>query len=236
MNPISNFYITADYPGYFPDFGLLKYLIYQYTETDISRAHAAWDGICIVAIPILIIVGWLITKKILILLKRQKVKNTLALFSQRDPFWNEYKMKELSEELFNNVQYAWMKREFKTLAPWLTDKIKMEWQSTFSIMQQMNYVFVAGNIDIRRTTIISVEDHLDDNQDKFKIEISGYMKRYVKNKENNSLFIKETSELKAFTDIYSFIRSGDQWLLDDIDHKANLAKILKARNKDFHLN
>jgi len=62
------------------------------------------------------------------------------------------------------------------------------------------------------------------------------MKRYVKNKENNSLFIKETSELKAFTDIYSFIRSGDQWLLDDIDHKANLAKILKAKNKDFHLN
>jgi hypothetical protein len=225
--------LAPDYPGIFPDFGILDLLIYAYTDKEISRAHSAWDGFCIVFIPTFIFVSWRITRRLMILSKRWKVDKLLKTFEEKDPFWNKMMMREMAENLFHQVQEAWFTNSFRSLAPVLTDKIKLEWQETWKQLLLNQYVFVVGNIDIRRVNIISVEDHLDNNQDKFQVEISGYIKRYVKDKHQGDVLYRGKTGYEAFTDIYSFIRYDDQWLLDGIHHGANLKHIMSLKNKDY---
>ena len=227
-------HLAAEYPGYLPDFGILKHLIYQYTENDISRAHAAWDGFWFVAIPFLLVLFIKFCKKLLVKIKRQKVIKLINGFAENDPFWNSKAMHTMSKDLFYEVQYAWFNNDFKDLAPMLSDKLKFEWQETWKIMKINNYKFVVGKIDVKNVNIISVEDHFDNNKDKFNVEVSGYIKRYVKNKPDDSLLARSASDIDGFIDIYSFIRQDDQWLLDEIHHGAKFVDIFRFENKDYN--
>jgi hypothetical protein len=223
-------FVKVDYPGYFPDFGILPRLVYIYTEKDLSNAHAMWDGLCLVFIPLFILCLVLVGRKLLIKWKRKQVLHFIQRFSVGDPFWDEIKMKETAVSMFQQVQYAWMRNEFRSIAPWISDRLKMEWQHTWLTLRQLNYAFLAGKIDITRVTIIAVEDHLNTYQHKFKVEISGYIKRYFKDGNTNLLVHKNTMELQAFTDIYTFVRGDDQWLLDGVHYSANFGHIMLAKN------
>ncbi len=234
MNLI-NLPLVVEYPGYFPDFGMLKYLIYQYTDYDVPRAHAVWDGLCIVIIPFLMVLVWRGLKKGIVIYKRWKVTKLIHHFSEKDPIWNKNTMVEMAENLFYQVQSAWFSNSFRSLAPVLTDKIKLEWQETWKLMRLNHYKFMVGQIDVRSVNIISVEDHFDNNRDKFQVEISGYIKRYVKNKPDGTLFVRSSSDYEEFTDIYSFVRFDDDWLLDGIHHSAKIDDILNTKNKDYHI-
>lgn len=235
MNLITQQFIITEYQGIFPDFGILDILIYQYTPDDIARAHQAWDGFLIILIPALIYLSWRGFKKWVIYRKQSKVNALIREFSKNDPLWNKESMKSMSENLFYEVQHAWLYSNFKPLAPLLTDKLKMEWQDTWQQMKLCDYIFIVGKIDVRSVHIISVEDHFDDNRDKFRVEISGYIKRYVKNKPDGSLLVRSSSDYDEFMDIYSFVRLNDQWLLDDIDHSTSIREVLLSKSKNHHL-
>jgi len=222
------------YKGIFPDFGILSQLDLQ-TDYEISNAHAAWDGLIIILIPAMIYLSWRGFKKWVIFRKQLKVNSLMKEFAGKDSFWNKELMKTMAENLFHEVQSAWLHSNFKPLAPLLTDKLKMEWQDTWQQMKLCDYVFIVGKIDVRSVTIISVEDHFDDNRDRFKVEVSGYIKRYVKNKPDGSMLVRTSHDFDEFMDIYSFVRYNDQWLLDEIDHSTTIREVILAKNKNHHL-
>jgi hypothetical protein len=220
--------ISSTYTGYVPDFGLLEQISNTY-ETPIESLHGAWDGFWIVMTPIGLYLLYYFTKKLLIARKRKKVLQFIHQFSITDPFWNAAVMKNIATSMFIDVQYAWMKLEFRNIVPWLSDSIKTEWQHLLATMQKNDYAFFVSSIDIKRVTIIAAEDYMDDAKDQFKVEITGYIKRYVKIKTSNQLALHQDPSLKAFTDIYTFIRQENQWKLLHIQHEANIGDILFAK-------
>jgi len=236
MNLLFTFPLLSDYYNFIPDFGFLNFLVYaRNSDVDIENARQCWDGFWIVMLPFLLVLSYRFSKKLVICLKKQKVNKRVQSFAKKDPFWNINAMRKIARSLFYEVQSAWFNNNFKPLAPMLIDNIKFEWQETWKIMQKNNYKFLVGKIDIRNVNIISVEDHFDDNRDKFKVEISGYIKRYVKNKPNDAWFSRSPSDYEEFTDIYSFVRNDDEWLLDDIHHDAKFTEIMSFRSKNYHM-
>jgi hypothetical protein len=221
------FVMSSDYSGYFPDFGLMHQIQISYAQsTPIENLHAAWDGFWVVMGPVLVYMLYYLAKRVILHRKRQQVLQFIQNFALNDPFWNAATMKNISTQMFIDVQYAWMKNEFRHIGPWLSDQLKNEWQDLWVSMQNNDYAFFVSAIDIQRVTIIAAEDYLDDNKDTFKVEISGYIKRYIKNRSTNQLALNHDPGLKSFTDIYTFIRREDQWLLNHIQYEANFGDIL----------
>ncbi len=200
----------------------------------LEQLYAAYNGFLVVIIPIALYVCWLIVKKVWLMIRKTRVKNYIQTFSTNDYFWNEKRMIEKAKEMFISVQKAWTRNEFVPLAPQLTDKLKMEWQEIWLRMRRRKYMFACSVIDIKRITIIGVIDHFDNHQDRFKVEITGYVRRYLRDNRQKMLTENSTTGLQKVTDIYSFIRYDDQWLLDGVHYSANFTDMVLAKTRNYH--
>jgi predicted lipid-binding transport protein (Tim44 family) len=193
-----------------------------------ERKMALWLG-GFGALAVLVLIVWLILMNLKYTARKQKVSKLIREFGKNDSFWNEEKMLVLGKLIFTSVQRAWWKSDFKEIGMFLTDGLKEEWIGTWVNFKKMNYVFHCRIIRIERVTVIAAEDYSDDTKDSFTLEISAELIRYLKIDRTKQLAPHNTANAKHVTDIYTFIRKDNQWLLDKINYSADLTEIFKYR-------
>jgi predicted lipid-binding transport protein (Tim44 family) len=194
-----------------------------------ERQMALWLG-GIILLGVLGLIIWLTWMNARYEVKKQKVRQFLKEFEKKDRFWNEKEMLLIGKQIFTNVQKAWLQNDFKEIGNHLTERAKNEWTDTWLQMKNMDYVFHCRIVRIERVTIIAAEDHADDSKDNFTVEISAELIRYLKIDGTNQLAPHNTAFKTHITDIYTFIRKDNQWLLDKINYTADLTEIFKYRS------
>lgn len=179
--------------------------------------------------PFLLIYSAILTAK---LNKKNKAVEELTLkLEKTDHIWNYRTMKARVEEVFFKVQHAWMERNQNLAKAYMTqriyDKHKMQTDEmiangTKNILSQMN---------VKDIKIISVADYKDDSKDTFSAYIKGSMIDYIINVKDGSLASgKETDKTEPgdFAEIWIFLRSGNTWLLDEIDQNVTIGEVKEA--------
>jgi len=80
------------------------------------------------------------------------------------------------------------------------------------------------NINLAQVDIVDVEDFVDNRKDRFWAHLEGSMIDYTIDDTNNRVS-GDNTKAESFTELWKFVRSGNTWVLDEIDQKVSLSDL-----------
>jgi predicted lipid-binding transport protein (Tim44 family) len=180
----------------------------------------------LILLPILLIYSALLTHKV-----RKKNRECLALLEkieQSDPAWNVDRLKHRVDQVYFKVQEAWRERDQDIaksyMSPALFDQHKI--QTDQMIAQHERNVL--EKINLIETDLVDVEDFTDNERDQFWVYLKGSMIDYTIDDRTNER-ISGKREVEEFTELWKFIRSGNNWVLDEIDQKVSFSHLRRFK-------
>jgi hypothetical protein len=81
------------------------------------------------------------------------------------------------------------------------------------------------NINLAQVDIVDVEDFVDNRKDRFCAHLEGSMIDYTIDDTNNRVVSGNNTKAESFTELWRFVRSGNTWVLDEIDQKVSLSDL-----------
>jgi hypothetical protein len=87
-----------------------------------------------------------------------------------------------------------------------------------------------SKINIEEIFIISCEDFLDDNKDRFVACIRGTILDYTIIESTKKIIKNYDKTEESFMDNYHFVRKDNYWLLEDIDNSVNVWSLFSINN------
>jgi predicted lipid-binding transport protein (Tim44 family) len=150
--------------------------------------------------------------------KEKRSLATLEVAGNKDPIWDEDSLKYQTRYAFYRVQHAWETRDMSGLQGYATP----EFISWFKDVLQKKPAEAMSNIDITETHVVCCQNYTDNDKDKF----DGYIKGNLIEPAD-----EDQTPTKDFTEIYHFVRSGNDWLLNKIN-SGNILNLLLLENKE----
>lgn len=196
-------------------------------EVALARAgggggHGKGSWLNLVMLPIFLIYSAIVTYQVR--KKSQACNDLLARLEKQDPAWDIDSIKHRVEQVFFKVQQAWMARDQNLAKDCMSNAIfeKHKLQTDQMIAQHRKNML--ENINLTDRDIVDVEDFSDNKKDRFWVCLKGSMIDYTINDTNNGIVSGSRSGDK-FSELWKFIRSGESWILDEIDQKVSLFKL-----------
>jgi Tim44-like domain len=182
-------------------------------NTDASLIIYTW-----VILVILIIVGVVVY----VMFKKQPVLEDSAT----DPLWKQQFLHDYTDDVFYLMQDAWKLRDLQPVRHLMTDQMVKVYQDHFDKMKEEGEVNVIKLIEIHEIQI--VPDHIsnDEVHQSYTAIIDGAMVDAGINEFTGEPIYNGDLELDYFRDFYHFVRSEERWLLEFIDKKSLLHKVL----------
>ncbi|MCX6231209.1 MAG: Tim44-like domain-containing protein [Bacteroidetes bacterium] len=157
--------------------------------------------------------------------KRNKVENLTVELNKRDKIWNFRSMMARVEEVFFKVQKAWSERDQELARDCMSDRIYQKHKMQTDEMIAKGTKNVLERINLKEVMIFSVSDYKDDSLDTFSARIEGSMIDYHKEELTGIIISGDIAQPDSFTEIWTFIRIGNKWVLDEIDQKVTMGDI-----------
>lgn len=161
--------------------------------------------------------------------KNKKAKKEIAISNNEDSFWNYDEMIQLANDAFYKMQDAWSQRNIDLVKDSITESLYTKYKKELHWMILKREQNIVGDIEIKKLKIIGNEDYLDNELDRFTVYISGKMIDYSISDRTLEIITNKAKERVAFADLYYFIRHDNKWLLDKIDNRVDLIKVLQAK-------
>jgi len=209
---------------------LLLLLVPQYifARAGGGGADAVEGGIFVTILAVVLAPFFFIYSVVVTFLYRRKAaraKHLLNKLETGDPLWNYRLMNKRVEEVFYKLQKAWMERNQDLakddMSPVLYDRNKTQTDA----MIQAGTINMLQSIMVKDITIIGVSDFRDNTQDSFKAMIRGSMIDYHIYESTKKVFRGDPAKSEEFKEIWTFARSGDKWIADNIDSEATSADL-----------
>jgi hypothetical protein len=162
---------------------------------------------------ILLIFG--IVAFLLIRLRIARTRKRLTRFAELDIAWDFKKLERTVEQTYFKVQKAWNDDNLKPVEYLLTEKMLKKLRFQLDYYKSINKKNVLEKIELNSVNIISANDSEDDSKDTFKAAIIGSMIDYDLNLKTGRK-IGNNWYSKSFAETWTFLRNGDDWLLDEI--------------------
>jgi predicted lipid-binding transport protein (Tim44 family) len=159
--------------------------------------------------------------------KRNKVKKLTRQLEKEDKMWNYRYMTSQVEKIFFKVQEAWMKRDQNISKDLMSERIFNKHKMQTDLMVEEGRINVLSKINIKEITIFSIEDYKNDEFDTFSAFIIGSMIDYDIDEKTQNILNGSDSEIDNFKEIWTFIRRGNKWVLDEIDQNVTIGDIKK---------
>ena len=169
--------------------------------------------------------------------KEKKAKIVLTEAVNKDAIWDIDTLTYHTRLVFYKVQSAWNNgdttplKDFVTpeFLDWLKEQLK---NKTEDDEQDIDF-------DITDTNIICCQDYLNNNKDRYEGYIQGNIvdtgdtdtSADTQDGTAKISFGNEDTSPKKFSEVYHFIRAGNDWLLNKIDFKISIWSLLAKRNK-----
>ena len=180
----------------------------------------------LILLPIVLIYSAILTHKV-----RKKNRECLALLEKlerSDPAWDIARLKHRVALVYFKVQEAWQARDQNIaksyMSPALFDQHKVQTDQMIARHEKN----LLEKINLIETDLVDVEDFTDNERDQFWVYLKGSMIDYTVNDLTNER-ISGKQEVEEFTELWKFIRSGNNWVLDEIDQKVSFSHLRRFR-------
>ncbi len=180
-----------------------------------AGAGAAGDdpGV-IILYPIIAAVSLICTYVGIVIYGRKKEKEVEALIPEiasEDPVWNLEKLKKNVTRIFYEINTAYLREDKEYAREYMTDNM----YEHFTVYSQ-RHTGQSRDFELDSIKIISVDDYADNSRDAFTALIQSSKIRYSGTK---------SKKRKRLPQLWSFLRSGDKWLIDHIDTDVSLKSV-----------
>lgn len=167
----------------------------------------------------------------------KQVANQLAVSSQADAAWDEARLVEFASSVFMRYQYDWSTLNTESMKGYMTEYYHYHASLLVYILQTMGRQNLMENIVIKQATITSVFDSEDNTQDSFTIGFMASAQDKLVESQTGEVIFVDTND---FTEHWTFVRSGNNWLLSDIRQETedvyslNGAMMQFASSQGYH--
>ena len=160
--------------------------------------------------------------------KNERARSLLEKIDDNDPIWERDAIRARIEEIHFAVQYAWTNRDQSKARVYMSERIYKKHKRQTDAMRSNGLVNKLKRINLEDVKIIGVFDSENDNKDRLKTLIYGGMVDYMWNEKDETI-INGTTEYKRFTEIWNFVRKGDDWVLDEIEQSVDAQSVKNAK-------
>lgn len=161
--------------------------------------------------------------------KNKKAKTLIDQSHQNDLLWDYDQMISLAKEVFERMQNAWMERDMDLVRDIVSDNLYQAYQKKLNWMKVTRSQNIIKNIRFKKIKIVGDEDHEDNSQDRFTVFFKGTMVDYLISDKTGKIYDNSRKKKSIFYDLYYFVRIDNKWVLDNIENKATLGKIVKNK-------
>jgi predicted lipid-binding transport protein (Tim44 family) len=160
--------------------------------------------------------------------KSIKTEKLLAFLSRQDPSFSAAELKKLSESTFRKLQDCWGKRDNGPMKPLLMETLFNQHTSQLKGLVRNHEINRIDDLKVERVDIVNVRYTEKPDRREFTALISASARDYYVDDRANQ-FLRGDKNPARFQEFWTFHRSGDQWLLREIE-QAGESDILKNEN------
>ena len=160
--------------------------------------------------------------------KSIKTEKLLAFLSRQDPSFSAAELKKLSESTFRKLQDCWGKRDNGPMKPLLMETLFNQHTSQLKGLVRNHEINRIDDLKVERVDIVNVRYTEKPDRREFTALISASARDYYVDDRANQ-FLRGDKNPSRFQEFWTFHRSGDQWLLREIE-QAGESDILKDEN------
>jgi hypothetical protein len=160
--------------------------------------------------------------------KSMKTEKLLAFLSRQDPSFSAAELKKLSESTFRKLQDCWGKRDNGPMKPLLMETLFNQHESQLKGLVRNHEINRIDDLKVERVDIVNVRYTEKPDQREFTALITASARDYYVDDRANQ-FLRGDKNPSRFQEFWTFHRSGDQWLLREIE-QAGESDILKDEN------
>jgi hypothetical protein len=158
--------------------------------------------------------------------KAKKTKNTLAVAASQDPAWQEASLETYIRETFMKYQQDWSNGAYAQMHTYLTPNYYHHAALMMAALNQLGRRNETTGVVIESLQIVDADDEIDNAHDNFTAYISA---RAIDSLIDTATGEKLYVDVRPFSELWHFERSGSSWLLAGIEQTtANANKKIVA--------
>ncbi len=138
-----------------------------------------------------------------------------------DRIWNRDEIRARIEDVYFKVQEAWTKRDQDIAKDYMSQRLYDKHKRQTDELIEKKLINQLDRINLRSMQIIGIYDDEIDENDKLQVVINGSMIDYMYDEINDKIIAGDHTSLDEFTEIWSFIRKNDTWILNQIDQTVD---------------
>lgn len=166
------------------------------------------------------------------------VKNQLQRSAAQDAAWSEQQLTEYAKQVFLRYQYDWSRQDLESMKTYMTERYHRHAALFIRNLQQLQRANSVENVLIIEALIVQAYDSPNNAEDTVVVGFTANAADKLENLQTQQNIFTDRS---AFTEYWTFRRSGSTWLLDDISqatadmaaYNRHLAE-LAARNNYYY--
>ncbi len=160
--------------------------------------------------------------------KAKKTEKLLAFLSRQDPSVSTKELHTLAESTFRKLQDCWQKRDFSPMQPLLMPDLFRQHSAQLQGLVRNHEINRLDDLKVERIDLVNVRYTNKPDQREFTALITASARDYYLD-DRTSRFLRGDSSPARFQEFWTFHRSGDHWLLREIE-QAGESDMLKDEN------
>ncbi len=160
--------------------------------------------------------------------KARKTAKLLAFLSRQDASVSAGSLHSLVESTFVKLQECWQKREYGPMEPLLMDDLFRLHSAQLQALVRNHEINRIDSLRVEQIDLVNVRYTEKPDQREFTALITASARDYYLD-DRTSRFLRGDSGPARFQEFWTFQRSGDRWLLREIE-QAGESDILKDEN------
>ncbi len=144
--------------------------------------------------------------------------------------WTEESLQTTARNTFMAMQQAWTNRSMEEVLPLISQHLYDTYIGQLEQMKASNRINVMNNIFIDAIEIIACTDDHENSKDSFAALIKGHMQDYIIDEISRDVVAGSTTSHNSFTDLYTFARYENQWLLHEIVQEPGTTRLLSLKS------
>jgi predicted lipid-binding transport protein (Tim44 family)/ribosomal 50S subunit-recycling heat shock protein len=148
--------------------------------------------------------------------KTEKTAKVLGYLKGLDKMWQPELMLKTARETFLLLQQCWEAREYSAMQPLLLPDLYAQHLSQLESMKRNHEINKLGDLQVNKIEIVHLRHAAKKEQQEFTALIEATVKDYYVN-DTTGAFLRGDSAPETFQEFWVFQRSGDRWLLREIE-------------------
>ena len=162
--------------------------------------------------------------------QNKAVKTALQLAADQDGVWNETRLTAHATEVFGRFQTDWSNNNAEAMKTYLTSRYQNHNALMIDALRLADRRNMVTHHKVTDMAVVDMHDAADNARDSVTIAITARAEdRLIDERSGTVLFVDKS----PFTEYWRFVRSGDTWLLDDIDQATASALVASEQLERF---